>query len=61
MTMEHGTQPKTTPNKKPSKADDMRERKRGVKPTLPPRDDTTRTEGVTKKHQIQDRNSSSTR
>lgn len=52
MTMNHGTQPKTTPNK--GYSDGEAERKRGVKPTLPPRDGTTRTEGVSEKHRRQD-------
>jgi len=52
MTMQHGTQPKTKPNK--ASSDDQLERKRGVKPTLPPRDGTTRTKGVSEKHRAQD-------
>lgn len=58
MTLQHGTKPQNGPNKSPKKDDDDRERKRGVKPTLPPRDGTTRTEGVSKKHLIQDKNES---
>jgi hypothetical protein len=54
MTSEHGTQPKNSPNKKPSETDNNYERKRGVKPNLPPRDGSTRTEGVTEKHRKQD-------
>lgn len=50
MTMNHGTKASTKPRKKPSaKTDDM-ERKRGVTSTLPPRDSSTRTPGITKKH-----------
>lgn len=54
MTMQHGTQPTTKPAK--SKSDDHKERKRGVKNVLPPRDGTTRTEGVSRKHRIEDQN-----
>ena len=54
MSLQHGTKPNSGPNKSPKKDDDTEERKRGVKPTLPPRDGTTRTEGVSQKHRIQD-------
>lgn len=57
MTFKHGSQPSTKPNKKESVKDDIMERSRGIKPNMPPRDDTTRTEGVTEKHRKQDRNS----
>lgn len=53
MTMQHGTQPKTKANKDFS--DDHKERKRGVKPVLPPRDGTTRTKGVSQRHRAEDR------
>lgn len=52
--MQHGTQPTNKPAK--IKSDDHKERKRGVKNVLPPRDGTTRTEGVSKKHRIEDQN-----
>ena len=53
MTMQHGTQP-TNKKAKPF-SDDHLERKRGVKKTLPPRDGTTRTEGVSLKHRKEDK------
>lgn len=57
MSLQHGTKPDTSPNKSPKKDDDTKERSRGVKPTMPPRDGTTRTEGVSQKHRVQDKNS----
>lgn len=54
MTMQHGTQP-TTKKSKPF-SDDHLERKRGIKKNLPPRDGTTRTEGVSLKHRKEDKN-----
>ncbi len=55
MTMKHGTKPSTKPNK--SYSDDVDQRKRGVKPTMPARDGTTRTEGVSQKHRSEDQHS----
>ncbi len=52
MTMQHGTQPTDKPAK--SKPDAHKDRKRGVKNVLPPRDGTTRTEGVSKQHRLED-------
>lgn len=55
MSLQHGTQPTTKPNKKPSAREDDYERKRGVKPTLPPRDSSVLKIGVTKKHHREDK------
>lgn len=56
--MQHGTKPTIRPAKKTDT--DSMERERGVKPTLPPRDGTTRTEGVDKKHRAEDRQAKKT-
>lgn len=53
MTMQHGTQPTTKPSK--AKPDAHKDRKRGVQPTLPPRDGTTRTAGVSERHRHEDK------
>ena len=52
--MKHGTKPNTKPNKSYSDDDDNEEREHGVRPSMPARDGTTRTDAVSRKHKEED-------